>query len=145
MATVVVRLFGTAERSSTPELASVITASVVSGSISETEPTNVVLPTPNPPATTILAEVVVGSGSATTAASEPSKSTQHPFHQRHVRDVARGGGGLMHHDGALRGHVADQHPGDAQRQRQQRGHLRHRPGLAAQLGHGPVLVLGEPR
>ncbi len=30
-------------------LASVITASVVSGTISDTEPTNVVLPTPNPP------------------------------------------------------------------------------------------------
>src|SRR3954469_18744104 len=98
MATVVGTLFGVAARSSTPELASVITASVVNGSISETDPTNVVLPTPKPPATTILAEVVVGAGSSTTA-SEPSKSTQHPFHQRHVRDVARGRGGLVHHDG----------------------------------------------
>src|SRR5919107_5697241 len=141
MATVVVVLFGVADRSSCPALASVITASVVSGSISETEPTNVVLPTPKPPATTILAEVVVGTGSATRAASEPSKSTQHPFHQRPVRDVARGRGGLVHHDGALGGHVTDEHPGHAQRQRQQRGHLRHRPGLAAQLGHGTVLVL----
>jgi hypothetical protein len=39
-------------------LASVITASVVSGMISETDPTNVVLPTPKPPATTIFAEIV---------------------------------------------------------------------------------------
>lgn len=45
-------------RSSTPTLASVITASVVSGMISETEPTKVVLPTPKPPATTILVEVL---------------------------------------------------------------------------------------
>jgi hypothetical protein len=30
----------------------------VSGTISDTDPTNVVLPTPNPPATTILAEIV---------------------------------------------------------------------------------------
>ncbi|WP_233576638.1 hypothetical protein [Saccharopolyspora rhizosphaerae] len=37
-----------------------MTASVVSGTISDTEPTNVVLPAPKPPATTIFAEVVVG-------------------------------------------------------------------------------------
>jgi hypothetical protein len=43
-----------------------MTASVVSGLISETAPTNVVLPTPNPPATTILTEVVgpEGAGAA---------------------------------------------------------------------------------
>ena len=58
MATVVVTLFGVADRSSWPTLASVITASVVSGMISETDPTNVVLPTPKPPATTIFAEIV---------------------------------------------------------------------------------------
>ena len=54
----VVTLFGVAERSSCSALASVITASVVSGMISETDPTKVVLPTPKPPATTILAEIV---------------------------------------------------------------------------------------
>ena len=54
----VVTLFGVADRSSTSTLASVITASVVSGTISDTEPTRVVLPTPKPPATTIFAEVV---------------------------------------------------------------------------------------
>ena len=54
----VVVLSGVADRSSCGELASVITASVVSGTISDTEPTNVVLPTPKPPATTILAEMV---------------------------------------------------------------------------------------
>jgi hypothetical protein len=46
------------DKSSTSTLASVITASVVNGTISDTEPTNVVLPTPKPPATTIFAEVV---------------------------------------------------------------------------------------
>ncbi len=35
-----------------------MTASVGSGLISETAPTNVVLPTPKPPATTIFADVV---------------------------------------------------------------------------------------
>jgi hypothetical protein len=58
MATVVVVLFGVFAKSSTPALASVITASVVRGTISETDPTKVVLPTPNPPATTIFAEIV---------------------------------------------------------------------------------------
>ena len=58
MATVVVTLPGTTVRSSTPSEAAVITASVVSGAISETAPTKVVLPTPKPPATTIFTDVV---------------------------------------------------------------------------------------
>ncbi len=41
-----------------PSEAAVITASVVSGAISETAPTKVVLPTPKPPATTIFTDVV---------------------------------------------------------------------------------------
>ncbi|ALG12724.1 hypothetical protein AOZ06_42965 [Kibdelosporangium phytohabitans] len=60
IATVVVDLSGVASRSSRPALASVITASVVNGMISETEPTNVVLPAPKPPATTIFTDVMVG-------------------------------------------------------------------------------------
>ncbi len=43
-----------------PADASVITASVVSGRISDTAPTNVVFPTPNPPATTIFVDVRPG-------------------------------------------------------------------------------------
>src|SRR6266545_2933056 len=58
MATVVVVLSGTCDRSSTSVLATVITASVVRGVISDTEPTNVVFPTPKPPATTILTDVI---------------------------------------------------------------------------------------
>jgi hypothetical protein len=54
MATVVVVLSGSLDRSSMPTLAEVMTASVVRGVISETAPTRVVLPTPKPPATTIL-------------------------------------------------------------------------------------------
>src|SRR5689334_19111672 len=72
IATVVEVLPGVALRSSTSMLAAVITASVRSGWISDTAPTNVVLPTPNPPATTILADVV---------RSERAKSTEHPFDQ----------------------------------------------------------------
>ena len=48
--------------SSTPSLTLVIAASVVSGAISEIEPTKVVLPTPNPPATTILTGRAPGAG-----------------------------------------------------------------------------------
>ena len=51
-------LFGVIDVSSTPAATSVIAASVVSGSISETAATAVVLPTPKPPATTIF----TGSG-----------------------------------------------------------------------------------
>ena len=58
MATVVVVLSPVWVRSSMPADADVMTASVRSGLISETAPTNVVLPTPKPPATTIFAEVV---------------------------------------------------------------------------------------
>src|SRR5437588_4253606 len=86
MATVVVVLFGVAERSSCPTLASVITASVVSGTISDTEPTRVVLPTPNPPATTIFADVVAlrpGWFGASLRGLEPPKTTEHPFQEFH--------------------------------------------------------------
>jgi hypothetical protein len=58
MATVVASLLGMRDSSSTPTLALVISASVRSGVISDIEPTNVVLPTPNPPATTIFADVI---------------------------------------------------------------------------------------
>ena len=69
----VVTLFGVAERSSCPALASVITASVVSGMISETDPTNVVLPTPKPPATTILAEIVAAVATRCGPVAAPRK------------------------------------------------------------------------
>ena len=75
MATVVVVLFGTWDRSSTPVLAAVITASVVSGVISETDPTKVVLPTPKPPATTILTDVIATSPASLRRGAELAKST----------------------------------------------------------------------
>src|SRR5580698_3445587 len=85
MATVVVFLSGVCERSSTPSLAEVMTASVVSGVISETDPTNVVLPTPKPPATTIFTEVIAVSALSGGATLELAKSTEHPFQQVHIR------------------------------------------------------------
>jgi hypothetical protein len=59
IATVVVPLLGTAARSSMPSDWLVTSASVRSGMISETVPTRVVLPTPNPPATTIFVDAAL--------------------------------------------------------------------------------------
>src|SRR5437773_1919989 len=56
MATVVVVFAPTREASSTSLDSFVIAASVVSGGISDTAATNVVFPTPNPPATTSLTD-----------------------------------------------------------------------------------------
>src|SRR6478736_143509 len=85
MTTVVVDLLGVATTSSRLTLACVITTSVVNRTISNTEPTNVVLPTPNPPATTIFAEMV-----ARAVPLELPKSTEHPLKQCHVWLSARG-------------------------------------------------------
>jgi hypothetical protein len=60
MATVVVVFSSMPVRGSRLLLAWVIHASVLTGGISETVPTRVVFPTPNPPATTIFAEVTLG-------------------------------------------------------------------------------------
>src|SRR5580698_5158306 len=102
MATVVVVLSGTFDRSSMPSLAAVMTASVVSGLISETAPTNVVLPTPNPPATTIFTEVVGPAASG--AGLEVAKSKEHPFQKCEVRLAFRGAR-LVHRDQTGFGHV----------------------------------------
>src|SRR5690606_38557770 len=124
MATVVVVLPGTSLVSSTPSPADVMIASVVSGVISETEPTRVVLPTPKPPAMTIFADVtrpVVGRADM----SEPPKSTQHPFQQfrphRVVLLLERGR--LVDGDQSVRGHVGDEHPSHTERELHPRGDL----------------------
>src|SRR4051812_34780524 len=87
MATVVDDLVvDAAPASSTPSDTCVMAASVVSGSISEIEPTKVVLPTANPPATTIL----TGTGTLRSPAvvaperSESLESIQHPFKQTDI-------------------------------------------------------------
>src|SRR5258705_5744775 len=140
MATVVVTFPGTARVSSTPSPAEVIIASVVNGVISETEPTSVVLPTPNPPAMTIFADVtrpVVGR----CAMSEPAKSTQHPLQQFCAhRVVAVEGGGFVHRDHAVRGHVSDKNPGHPERQLHPCGDLSER--LQSSIAQrGDVLLL----
>jgi hypothetical protein len=89
MATVVVVFSGTFDRSSTSVLAEVMIASVVSGVISDTDPTNVVLPTPNPPATTILTDVIAVSDTSPWATLELAKSTENPFKQVEIRTSVR--------------------------------------------------------
>src|SRR5690349_14823269 len=107
MATVVVSLPGTLDGSSMPWPAEVMTASVVSGSISETAPTSVVLPTPKPPATTIFAEVI--SLGCAPARSELAKSTQHPFQQIHPLREPSFGSGAVQRQQPVGHHVRDQH------------------------------------
>src|SRR6266542_4985430 len=70
IATLVAVLAGTAAVSSTARLAAVITTSVVTGSISDTAPTRVVLPTPNPPAMTIF--TAAGAGVAGVRVGDPT-------------------------------------------------------------------------
>src|ERR1700678_264811 len=136
IATVVVFLSGTCERSSTSVLATVMTASVVSGVISETEPTNVVLPTPNPPATTIFTDVMACDASATGRATlDLTESTKHPFEQMEVRTALRVIA-LVNADKAVRAHVGDEDSCHAQRQAQDRRDFGHRPPVPAELEDG---------
>src|SRR4051812_37106855 len=116
IATVVVVLPGTCRLSSTPTPAEVMIASVVSGVISETDPTSVVLPTPNPPAMTIFADVTrpaVGRRDM----SEPAKSTQHPFQQfcAHRIGLVFQRGRFVHRHKAIGGHVRDDDPRHTER------------------------------
>src|SRR5258708_5615334 len=132
MATVVVVFSGVAERSSTPVLAAVITASVRNGMISDTAPTKVVLPTPKPPPIMILTDISVGP------ASDLAKSTENPFKEPAVRLFVCGVG-LVQPQQPLVGHVGDQYPGHPERQPQQRRDLRHRTPLPAKADDRPVL------
>src|SRR5215212_726877 len=108
IATVVVVFCGRPARSSTCEPAEVMTASVVSGTISDTEPTSVVLPAPNPPAMTILTEVSFAAAPGAPR-SEVAESTEHLLEEGEVGAVVVGAG-VVHHHQALVGEVADEHP-----------------------------------
>ncbi len=133
MATVVVVLSVRWVRSSTCAPASVITASVRRGTISDTEPTKVVLPAPKPPATTILTDVVA-TDELTRRWSEFSKATENPFEQREVwRLVAVRL--LVYPDVTFVRHVAYQHPCDAEGNPQAGGDLRDRSHMLAHGGN----------
>src|ERR1700736_1427222 len=84
IATVVVFLNGVPASSSTPTDASVRIASVRSGMISETAPTKVVLPAPNPPAITIFVDAVVLQSECAEATQRPSDQFPPLLHRRGV-------------------------------------------------------------
>src|SRR5437588_9868755 len=97
-ATVVVVLRSTPVRSSTPVPSSVSTSSVRSGTISLTEPTRVVLPTPKPPATSTLTATASSTGPAGRArSSELPNAIEHLLHQGEVGGVHRRRAGPVHH------------------------------------------------
>src|ERR1700759_1364160 len=134
MATVVVFLSGTCDRSSTSVDATVMTASVVSGVISDTEPTKVVLPTPKPPATTILTDVIADAspppcGRATLDLTE---STKHPFEQVKV-GAALGVITLVNAHESVGAHVRDENAGHAERHPEHRRDLGDGPPVEAKL------------
>src|SRR5713101_2683982 len=131
MATVVVVLSGTCDRSSTPALADVMTASVVSGVISDTDPTKVVLPTPKPPATTILTDVIAVSAAPLGTALELAKSTEHPFKQVDIGAAMRMVD-LVNPDQPLHRHIGDQDACHAQRHPEYRRDLRDRAPVPAE-------------
>src|SRR6185437_621848 len=125
--TVVVPLPGTFDGSSMPTPAVVMTASVVSGVISDTEPTSVVLPTPKPPAMTIFADVTRPGDGRWGVMSEPPKSTQHPLQQfRAHRVVFFERRRFIDGDQSVSRHVRDQDPRDPERQLHPRGDLGER-------------------
>src|SRR6185503_3922211 len=131
IATVVVRLPGTLLASSMPAAAEVMSASVVSGLISEMLPTVVVLPTPKPPAITSL----TGSGGRRRAGLPPTsadcaETTDHP--QERVDVGGRVGVRQVDRQVTVGGQVADQHPDHAEVQRQLRGDLRDGQRVAAE-------------
>src|SRR5215469_13217735 len=95
---------------SMPRLSTVISASVRSGSISEMDPTNVVLPTAKPPATTIF--MVTGATGGRPGRLERADAIEEPLEEL---DVVRGaeGGRKVDGDRADRVEVADEDAHDA--------------------------------
>src|SRR3954470_13719440 len=144
IATVVVVLPGTCRLSSTPTPAEVMIASVVSGVISETDPTSVVLPTPKPPAMTIFADVTRPAAGRCDM-SEPAKSTQHPFQQfrAHRIGLVFQRGGLVNRDQTIGGHVGDDHSSHTERQLHACGDLGKRLHAAAVAHRRNVLMLAS--
>src|SRR2546421_9730888 len=137
IATVVAVLPVLGSKLSTPTDAAVISASVVSGAISEIAPTVVVLPTAKPPATTIF----TGTGGLVPGRplGERTESTDHSQNGRGVIGVH----GIQGVDVEVAGgaQVVDQDPGDVEVQAQPGGELGHRHRLLAQQDDG--LELGR--
>jgi hypothetical protein len=115
-----------------------MTASVVSGVISETAPTKVVLPTPKPPATTIFTEVIAASAASAAASLELPKSTEYPFKQVHIR-AALFVINLVDPDQSIHRHIADEDTSNPEGHPEHRRDLRDRPPVAAEPENGLAL------
>src|SRR3954469_19870017 len=127
IATVVVRFSGLPPSPSTPADALVTNASVRRGMISDTAPTNVVLPAPKPPEMTIFVEAARRLSARTVGASRPSEcpeATQGPSYQFASfvvrRRITEGG---VHPQITLHHQVTDQHSRHAERHREMSGDL----------------------
>src|SRR5579872_4645684 len=132
MATVVVVLPATPVRSSTPIPTWVRDSSVRSGRISLIALTSVVLPTPNPPATTILTGV---SWLPSASPSEGAEPIKYLLEQLGAGLLACGGP-RQHGDHALLNQVGQQDAHHAERQGHIGGHVGHgdrRPAQSEQL------------
>src|SRR5262245_40052023 len=117
-------VLSTANTSSIPTAASVIGASVVSGSISEIAPTNVVLPTPNPPLMTIF---TVAGRDRDWSKSEGPDTVSDPFDH-----VDSDSAGVLNRDVSRRSQIGNQHSRHPQRHRQRNGDLGDRTRRLAQ-------------
>src|SRR4051794_21657995 len=133
--------------SSIPSATLVIAASVVSGAISEMEPTKVVFPTANPPATMILTGSGAGAVGAVASAvvSEGLEAIEDPFEQLAVRTVA-GPGGVWGGGGeqTLLDHVAHEDADHTEGQVEVGGDLGDRDAADA-LGDDVPALEGEAR
>src|SRR5215217_3592701 len=151
MATVVVVLSGTKAVSSIPTDSEVMCCSVVRGGISDTAPTKVVLPAPNPPATRTLSGIssrLVGGGRR--RVSTRTESIEQPSQDLMTgAAVAVGGSWQVDLQVAAVGVVAHEHPGHAHRDLEGGADLGQRLGPGAHLDDRPRLHLqrrtrGEP-
>src|SRR6478735_4691233 len=143
MATVVVVLVATLDVSSTPSLTLVRAASVVSGSISEMDPTNVVLPTAKPPATTILTGIGAGpvGESSVTTMSEGLEAIEDPFEESEIGPA--GGRPRVQGDEALVDQVADDDTGHTEGQAEASRDLGRGLGGGEQVQDLPALSGGR--
>src|SRR4051812_34746895 len=137
IATVVVVLVDAGPGSSRPNPTEVISASVVSGAISEMAPTAVVLPTPKPPATTIFTGIGAAFAGRAGRSGECTESTNHSHDE--VGGVRVEGVLVVHVDEAGHPQVTHQAPGDTDVQPQPGGDLRHRQRFLAEGDDGPQL------
>src|SRR5215470_8273518 len=145
-ATVVVVFSGTAPIESIRAPSDVISASVVNGGISEMAETAVVLPTPNPPAMTILTGVG-GRWLPAMGSANGLESTNDPF--EHVDILGKLGCWAPNDDVPELGKVGDQHSRHPDVQLEHRGDLGHRHCVATQLNDvsafkGEAVLRGHP-